>query len=702
MHGARSYFRRVVRLLIIALFLVPLGVNAQHGVVINELQGANRKTHIAADGSTPDWVELYNTGDTAVDLTGMRFAVVGRMHVLEGPLTIAPGEHRVIWFDGVPERGADHVAFTLPRKGGTLLLIAADGVTVQDVFTYPAMAGDLSVGRLNDGTKAWSFFDRATPGAPNKGTTAVHGRTATPVFDTTFAASTDAILLPLIADEGATIRYTLDGTEPTAVNGSEYGAPITIDHDLVVRARAFMAGRLPSKEFCSTYHLGDAPQEGITIAMDQAGLSDDSIGINVEGALANFSRKGRTWERLAMVKFNGTEDVPVPIGISIHGSGSRGLPKRSFKLHARDRYDSPVKGLRLNESEHFQEGILRADAGPHTFLRNRFLELLVARYHLDLDVQPSRPMPLYLNGAYWGLYRWMPPKDEQWLGRISGSEAVDVLEGPAGVVRSGSDDRFKPAVELLMAMAPKDSLEKHIDLDNLIDLACLDLWTGRADHDLNVRCYRPRQAGARWRWVLFDMDLWAPAEENSVERMASGTAAETPYIPQLLGHPELQQDLLARMTALVATALGPASAHRLADSLYAGHAAALHADHERWKAEFERPGPATTHSQLMDFIGTRPAHLLRYLAQRTGRKLRVVSIEVPEPHLGELLIDGLPLTPGMHDITCFQGVRVPLEFRAAPGVGISGWKGTVQEKGVLWLDPDRTRGVEPLFVMKGS
>jgi len=677
-------------------------MHGQHGVVINELQGANRKTHVALDGSTPDWAELYNTGDTTIDLAGMRFAVVGRMHVMQGPLTIAPREHRLIWFDGAPERGADHAGFTLPRKGGTLLLIAADGLTVQDVFTYPAMAGDLSVGRLQDGSKEWSFFSEATPGQANNGVAAVHGRTSAPMIDTSFAGSTEDVLLPLLADEGAEIHYTMDGTEPTLTNGEAYSGPITIVRDLVIRARSFAAGRLPSKEFCSTFHNGDAPTEGITIAMDQSGLSDDSTGINVEGALANFSRKGRTWERLAMVKFNGLEDVPIPIGISIHGSGSRGLPKRSFKLHARDRYDSPVNGLRLNESEYFQEGILRADAGAHTFLRNLFLEVLVERYHLNVDVQPSRPMPVYLNGAYWGLYRWMPPKDKQWLERISGSEAVDVLEGSAGVVRSGSDDHFKPAVELLMAMAPKDTLSKHIDLDNLIELACLDLWTGRADHDLNVRCYRPRQHGGRWRWVMFDMDLWAPATENSVERMASGTSAETPYIPQLLGQPELQQELLARMTALCATAFAPAYARVLADSLFATHAAALSADHQRWKDEFERPDPTTTRNELLDFIGARPAHLLHYLALRTDRKLRVMEVDVPEAHLGELLLDGIALSPGLHQVVCFQGVRVPLEFRAASGVEVSGWKGAAQDEHGVWLDADHTRVIKPLFAVKGS
>lgn len=680
----------------IALVLAPLMTAAQNGVLINELQAANRKTHVASDGSTPDWVELYNPTNTPVDLAGMRFAVVGRTHVVQGPLNIGAGEHRIIWFDGAPDRGADHAGFTLPRKGGTLLLIAADGLTVQDVFTYPAMAGDLSVGRLHDGSKAWSFFDRATPGTANRGDIAVHGRTATPTIDTAFAGSGEDVLLPLTADESATIRYTTDGTEPTLLNGQHYTGPIDVDHDLVVRARAFVEGRLPSKEFCSTFHQGGAPPEGITIAMDQAGLSDDSTGINVEGALANFSRKGRTWERLAMVKFNGTEDAPIPIGISIHGSGSRGLAKRSFKLHARDRYDSPVKGLRLNETEFFQEGILRADAGAHTFLRNRFLEVVATKHHLHVDVQPSRPMPLYLNGQYWGLYRWMPPKDKQWLEHISGSEAVDVLEGPAAVIRSGSDAHFNPAVEKLMALAPIDTLARYFDLDNLIDLACLDLYTGRADHDLNVRLYRPRQHGGRWRWVMFDMDLWAPADENSVERMASSTSAETPYIPQLLQHPELQQKLLARMTALLATALSPKEVCAMADSVFASHQTDMQADHERWHREMERPDPSASHADLHAFTLQRPTHLLPDIAARTGRKLKTMTMEIPSTEVGSISIEGLTLSPGHHEIVGFAGVQLHIELTLTDGNELTGWKGTDEAGTTIVIDPADVRALRPL------
>lgn len=668
----------------------------QSDLVINELQAANRHTYVAPDGSTPDWIEVYNAGTSPIDLHGMRFAVVGRQHVME-PLVVAPGEHRLLWFDGRPARGADHMGFSLPRKGGTLLLIAADGITIQDVFTYPAMAGDLSVGRLRDGLRDWTFFTCATPGTPNEGRAIVQGRTRTPEPDSTWSSLAPGKELALLVEEGAVLRYTLDGTEPTDMHGFKYTGPIPIDRDLVIRARAFLAHKLPSKEYCETYMLDGAAKEGMTIAMDQDGLSADSTGINVEGALANFSRKGRTWERLAMVKFNGTEDVPIPIGISIHGSGSRSLPKRSFKLHARDRYDSPVKGLRLRNEEHFQEGILRADAGAHTFLRNRFMELLVKNNGLNVDVQPSLPMPLYLNGAYWGLYRWMPPKDAQWLERISGSDAVDVLEGPAGVVRSGSDAHFAPAMDLLFAGAPLDSMAQRIDVANLIDLACLDLYTGRADHDLNVRCYRPRQADGRWRWVLFDMDLWAPAGENGVERMASATGSETPYIPQILAQPELRNALLARMTALLATVLTPTHAATLADSLYAASRTDLLADHARWQMEMERPHPDTCHAMLNTFLADRPEHLTRSLTEQTGLRLRTLIVDVPQASVGTVYIEGLPLAAGEQRISCFQGVPITLNARGAEGMVLTGWKGADSDGPVIRVEPGRTRMVRPLF-----
>ena len=677
--------------------LLWVAMDAQSVLVINELQAANRLTYADPEGLTPDWIEVYNTTGDPQDMKGMRLAVAGRQHIISSSLVIPANTLQLLWLDGHPERGNDHIGFSLPRKGGSLLLIAADGSTIMDLFTYPAMVGDLSVGRLADGTQEWTFFRKPTPGSPNGSNEAIHQQSPAPTVDAALSTSGAKRTLALNCTHCGSIQYTLDGTEPTEEHGNLYSGPFPLPADVVIRARAFRPDQLPSKELCLTLINGSVPQDGITVALDQRGLWGDSTGINVEGALANFSRRGRPWERLAMVQFNGATEAPIPLGISVHGSGSRSLAKRSFKLHARDRYDSPVEGIPLSSTEFFNEGILRADAGPHNFLRNLFIETVIQRYNLAVAVQPSEVLPLYLNGEYWGLYRWMPPKDAQWLKRISGAESVDVLEGPSAVVKTGSDAHFKKAQRALLSIAPLDSIESMIDMQSLIDLACLDLYTGRADHDLNVRCYRPRQKGGKWRWVVYDMDLWAPANENTVQRMGLGSVGETPYLPLLLQQPELQERFLARFTALQSTAFDPGNARATVDELYHTHEKGLLLDHERWKLEMPRPDPPTCLQELERYVVERPISMFKHLSAHTGRKLHIAVIIAPPEELGVLILEGIPLPPGKHEVRCFQGIRMDLEAIPADGVSFTGWKGREEGSPLLHLELAKQRTVQPLF-----
>src|SRR5258706_11023279 len=55
------------------------------------------------------------------------------------------------------------------------------------------------------------------------------------------------------ATAGATIRYTTDGTPPTATTGNVFSGPITIDHTTTLRAAAFKPGYLSSDVDTQTY-----------------------------------------------------------------------------------------------------------------------------------------------------------------------------------------------------------------------------------------------------------------------------------------------------------------------------------------------------------------------------------------------------------------------------------------------------------------
>jgi hypothetical protein len=656
-----AYIRPVRMPMLLLLLAGAVAAPGQQRVLINEVCPSNRHLLLAANGASPDWIELYNPGAGPIDLQGWRIAMGDRQQVLERSMAIPARGHALLHCSAHPEADGAEVGFALPREGGSLILLHPDGMRIADFFTYPAAAADLSIGRMRDGAAEWTWFTAPTPGRANQPPAQgpITGVSKAPSFE----REPDGGLR--LVGEG-TICFTTDGSAPDPVRSPRFVEPLHPEPGSVVRAVAMQPLSLPSDERMLPVTLKRVGPNSIHLALAPADLWSDSIGIYVPGQHQNHTRRGRQWERPAAVLM---DDTLRHADARIFGSGSRGAGKRSFKLRADGRLDA----FRFADGTCGPEAIVRADASPHAFIRNLLIEHLVLEYGLHVEVQPSEPRPLYLNGAYWGLYRWMPAKDADWLRQRTGAEALDVLEGPEAHALAGSDRSFLRAMQLLRTGASLDSIDALVDTRSLIDLACIDLWTGRADHDLNMRCFRPRHAGGRWRWVLFDLDLWAPPTENSVERMCAASAPEAPYLPQLLAHPGLQTRLLARLTALQAAVFAQAS--NAAERIAGQYREDLDADHKRWELELGGPGPDAMLRAVQEHAALRPAALFAQLAARTGRRVHEMTIEAPDVSAGILLLEGLPLPPGRHTVRCFSGVPVKLEARAAAGTEFAGWKG---------------------------
>lgn len=85
------------------------------------------------------------------------------------------------------------------------------------------------------------------------------GKVADPVLlpaSCFFSPSTNVTIA--CATSGATVRYTLDGAEPTA-SSAEYAGPIALSATTTVKARAFVDGKEASDVASATYTLGAPP-----------------------------------------------------------------------------------------------------------------------------------------------------------------------------------------------------------------------------------------------------------------------------------------------------------------------------------------------------------------------------------------------------------------------------------------------------------
>jgi hypothetical protein len=225
----------------------PAQVN---GIYINELSTSGTKAN------EDDWLELYNASDSFIWLgPGIRLwrdgTKKGDTFDFTG-LLVPPHAYRILYADEKTSQGPDHLSFDFKKSGEVNLTDMSSGsVRVIDAFAYGEQLYLETHARVPDGglitLMAEETYGYSNDKAPQKYTLNFsHDRG---VYDTGFT-------LTLTSVPGSTIRYTTDGSTPSATKGTIYLGPITVNKSMSVRAVAYDA-RGTSTPQTMTYVLLD-------------------------------------------------------------------------------------------------------------------------------------------------------------------------------------------------------------------------------------------------------------------------------------------------------------------------------------------------------------------------------------------------------------------------------------------------------------
>jgi hypothetical protein len=140
------------------------------GLAINELQADNESTIADNMLEYDDWFEIVNNSTQALSLDSLYVTDDEDQltkHRLIGNLTIPAGEHLILWADGQPEQGSNHVAFSLSSDGEQLLLVAPDGQTILDQVDFMRQFEDHSYQRHLVAPENWTYAWQPSPGFAN-------------------------------------------------------------------------------------------------------------------------------------------------------------------------------------------------------------------------------------------------------------------------------------------------------------------------------------------------------------------------------------------------------------------------------------------------------------------------------------------------------------------------------------------------------
>lgn len=256
--------------------------------------------------SAADWVELYNDSADPVTLTGWRLSddPANSAKWVFPNVTIPAGGYLVVVCDGeditsAPAAGYLHANFKLDADGEYVGLFDASGALVSQLTPgYPKQLPFQGYARDTDGT--WKYTDTPTPGAANAGPYYL-GVVATPTVNNPgrFYTGTASVALSTTTP-GATIRYTIDGSEPTAASPVA-PASVSISTATALRARAFLNDYIPSDVITHTYLVNQSTARRSLAAVCLTGDSQQAFyrpnGVFAVNSNAATAYTGGIWSQ---------------------------------------------------------------------------------------------------------------------------------------------------------------------------------------------------------------------------------------------------------------------------------------------------------------------------------------------------------------------------------------------------------------------
>ena len=319
----------------------------------------------------------------------------------------------------------------------------------------------------------------------------------------------------------ATIHYTTNGNTPT-VNDYTYTGSLLLNKELLSQSNIYTIVNCPETEFflpdsvqkCITIRAAAFNNTGqqigdivtntylikslgcdthglpvVSVCADSLDLFDYERGIFVPGKhfvnwnpdySGNYYQDGRDWERECNLEFYecNNNGINQKAGVRIQGNGSRRFSQKGLKFYARQEYGSKrfkykfFDDLETDSFKHLKIKPFRSgyeELGCQDYLCSQIARMV------QVEHLATRPVILFLNGEYWGIYYLQEKPDERYLEDHFSVDLgqINIIGNWNGLCEYGSNESFWPfSTGLKTTTCPmkKTTRTQPVKLTSLISL----------------------------------------------------------------------------------------------------------------------------------------------------------------------------------------------------------------------------------------
>lgn len=701
----------MIKLYLSVLFATGLFYSAFSQVVINEIQAGNTKTVTDPDfDEFADWIELYNSSETAVDLSGHTLT-----DDVDRPLqwafpdgTAIPAKGRlIVWADNKDEGNALHANFSVSNNGDAVILFNAEGVVI-DAINFGSIDDDKSFARKGDGGSVWGINSSPSPNAENSSTVSKM-QAPEVLFSMPGGYYDDKQQIELVSfiPDGQ-IRYTTDGSMPSA-SSLLYEEPVSVSKNTVLKALVLHSEYRKGRVTMQTYFIGERKSNlpVVSLGVDPYDFFDETTGMYMTGPNASPWEPydgANYWEdRELPVTFeyfvNGKQEVEVNAGIKIFGGWSRRFPQKSFSINCRKAYGDErmeYKFFKDKDINTFKQILLRNSGSQVDEVKYRDLMLQnLVKDQMDIDYQEGKAAIVYINGEYWGILNIREKLNERYLKDNYGldQDNIDLLANYEEVIH-GSSESFEQLFAAIenFDFSPKSkyaNIENIIDANEYINYNIAEIYFGNHDWPgSNIKYWRTTNVDGKWRWILYDTDQsfayydYCRYDVNTLydatnviidHRYWASDYEGTLFMSKFLENPVFRDEFIQRFCAHLNSTFTPERTKSFINGYEEMYEEEQPYHLERW-GESDSVWDVQ-YDEMIEFAEKRPSYMFGFIKDyfklSSPSTLNISSINNDKP---QYLIKGVPSGGEAYAGKFFNNIPVTIEALPVRGYRFDHWE----------------------------
>lgn len=606
-------------------------------------------------------------------------------------------------FQAVDPNNFLHTNFKISGTGETVFLFSP-ALVLQDSLPVNCVNLDNSVGSFPDSSSNTVLFASPTPSASNNASIAYTSYLSAPAFSVTSGFYELPFTVSIVDSNGgsSSVRYTLDGSDPNDSSALYSGTPLQISFTTVVRAKAFQAGVLPSPVVSASYFMGVEHATPV--------LSVITDNTNLFGPSGIFDNWWTDQKRAAYAEyFDSTYQLVFsqPAGMQVDGGagGSRSQPQHSFRLEMTNGVlgGDPVDYALIPD----RPGRTRYS---NIYLRNGSNQYLTLPYKDAAQVKMMcketnnyysawRPVSVYLNGSYFGLYEMREKWDAEYFKTLENAnpDSTSILSlsfwyGSTLRALQGSTDTFWNNYNSFAALNATDTsfwndADRYFDMTYYQDYVIGQSWMGNVDWPgNNIKLYRSDKTNYRWRFCIIDQELamapngWTDCYVDHINYLLSQDP-NNPFIGVWLKgmqNERFKNYFINRFADLMNTSYKYDRLAAIENNMFSRTVFEMQNEFERWG------DPANVPAQMSSFVNNHMV-FMDQLSQRTAVVRDNILTNFTLPQQVDVTLDAMPSYAGKIHISTitpddypwqgvyFDGVPVKIEAIANPGYYFTHW-----------------------------